>query len=95
MSDYYTMESVRDLLAAKFDIKSTGENSIPLPSWNRYPCPIIQGCERKKQIKCVGYVMVFVNTDTVRWLNLEICFFRDRQRAFINQDGFFTNAKTF
>jgi hypothetical protein len=87
MNGYYVMESVRDLLINKFDVKSSSENSVPFPSWNRYPCPIIKKCELNKQTKCVGYVSVFVNTDTVRWLYLEICFFRERQRAFIRTDS--------
>ena len=87
MSDYYTMESVRDLLVGKYDIKSTRENSVPLPSWNRYPCFIIKKCEYKRQTKCIGYVSVFVNTEKVRWLYLEICFFRVREKAFIRADS--------
>ena len=87
MSDYYTMESVRDLIAGKYDVKSARENSIPLPSRNRYPYSIIKKCEYKKQTKCIGYVSVFVNTEKVRWLYLEICFFRLRQKAFIRTDS--------
>jgi len=88
MIDYYTMESVRDYLIAKnYEIKSAGENSIPLPGWNRCPCCIQKSCERKSQLKCVGYVSIFVNTDKVKWLNLEICFFRGKERAFIRTEG--------
>jgi len=87
MSDYYTMESVRTLLVGRFNIRSSGENSVPLPDWNRCPCIIIKKCESKKQHKCVGYVSVFVNTDKIRWLQLEICFFREKQRAFIRVDS--------
>ena len=84
MSDYYTMESVRALIYGKYDVKPTKENSVPLPSWNRYPfCPIINNC---RQNNCIGYVSIFVNTETVRWLMLEICFFREKQRAYIRVD---------
>ena len=84
MIDYYTMESVREIiLTKKFDVRSNHENPVPLPSWNRYPCPIIDACERKKQENCVGYVSIFVNTEKIRWLSLEICFFREKQRVFV------------
>ena len=87
MIDYYTMESVRDYLIVKgYEVRSTSENSVSLPSWNRCPCRIQKSCERRKsQSKCVGYVSIFVNTDKVRWLNLEICFFREKG-AFIRTD---------
>jgi len=88
MTSYYTMESVRDfLIEKKFIIRSTGENSVPLPSWNRCPCPIVKKCDYNKKLKCVGYVSIFVDTETVRWLNLEICFFRETQRGFIRTDS--------
>ena len=82
MTDYYTMESVRNLIIdKKYDVRSDFESPVPLPSWNRYPsCHIIVKC---KQVKCIGYVSIYVNTDKIRWLNLEICFFREKQRAFI------------
>jgi len=84
MTDYYTMESVRDLLLQKkYDVRSDRESRVPLPSWNRYPCPIQEKCEKNKQLKCIGYVSIFVNTDKIRWLYLEICFFREKQNAFI------------
>jgi hypothetical protein len=81
------MESVRNLISGKYDVRTGRENSVPLPSWNRYPCPIIEGCERKRQVKCVGYISVFVNAEKVRWLYLEISFFREKQRAFIRADS--------
>lgn len=85
MIDYYTMESVRDLIIQKkYDVRSDRDNRVPLPSWNRYPsCPIQKKCEKNKQVKCIGYVSIFVNTDKIRWLNLEISFFREKQRAYI------------
>jgi len=84
MIDYYTMESVRNLIIEKkYSVRSDRENRVPLPSWNRYPCPIQNKCENNKQIKCIGYVSIFVNTEKIRWLNLELCFFREKQRAFI------------
>jgi len=32
---------------------------------------------------CVGYVSISVNTGKVQWIFLEICFFREKKRAFI------------
>jgi len=87
MIEYYTMESVRALIAGKYEVRSARENPVPIPSWNRYPCRIMKKCERKKQAKCVGYVSIFINTEKVRWLFLEICFFREKQRAFIRTDA--------
>ena len=79
--EYFTMESVRDLITSKkYDVRSDIESRVPLPSWDRYPCPIFKRC---KLIKCIGYVSIFVNTEKIRWLNLEICFFREKQKAFI------------
>jgi hypothetical protein len=87
MIDYYTMESVRYLISRKYDVRAERENPVPLPSWNRYPCPIIKGCEKKRQIKCIGHISVFVNSEKIRWRYLEICFFREKQRAFIRVDS--------
>jgi hypothetical protein len=87
MSDYYTMESVRNLIVGKYDVKSSKDDPVPIPGWNRCPCIIIEKCKRKKQIKCIGYVSIFVNTEKIRWLILEICFFREKQRAFIRVEA--------
>jgi len=84
---YYTMESIRDLLAGRFEIRSSQGEPVPLPSWNRCPCPIIKKCAAKGQTMCVGYVSVFVNTDKIRWLYLEISFFREKQKAFIRVES--------
>ncbi len=81
MTAYYTMESVRDLIIGRYDVRSSRENQIPIPSWNRYPsCPRIDSC---RQEHCIGYISIFINTETIRWIQLEICFFRERQRAYI------------
>jgi len=87
MTDYYTMESVRDLIVGKYKVRASNENPVPLSTWNRYPCPILRQCERKRQVMCVGYVSVSVNTGKVHWVFLEICFFREKQRAFIRADS--------
>jgi len=87
MSDYYTMESVRSHIAGKYDVRRSVENPVPLPSWNRYPCPIIKKCAHKRQDSCNGYVSIFVNAEKVRWLFLEICFFREKERAFIRVEA--------
>ena len=84
MSVYYTMESVRDFITSmKYDVRSDVESRVPLPSWNRYPdCPVLASC---RQVNCTGYVSIFVNTEKVKWLCLEICFFREKKRAFIRE----------
>jgi hypothetical protein len=85
MNEYYTMESVRALIHGIYDVRPAVESPVPLPSWNRYPsCPRLGKC---RQVVCTGYVSIFVNTETVRWLLLEICFFSERQRAFIRADN--------
>jgi hypothetical protein len=88
MIDYYRMEAVRDLVAEKYgkeDIKTDHENPVPLPTWNRYPsCPVLKIC---RKVSCTGFVSINVNTEIVRWLYLEIWFFRERQRAFIRVDN--------
>ena len=86
MTEYYTMESVRDLINGVYEVRSSVENPVPIPSWNRYPCNKIDLCERRKNIMCIGYISVFINTKTVRWIQLEICYFRERQRAYIRVD---------
>ncbi|MCL2809364.1 MAG: hypothetical protein FWD24_04775 [Treponema sp.] len=86
MISYFSMESVRDLIIGKYDVKSTIENPVPIPSWNRYPCDNIKICERRNNKKCKGFVSIYVNTKTVRWILLEICFFREKQRAYIRVD---------
>jgi len=83
VTDYYTMESVRDLIVGKYKVRAANESLVFLSTWNRYPCPIQKQCERKHQTMCVGYVSISVNTGKVQWLFLEICFFREKQRAFI------------
>jgi len=83
MTKYYTMESVRELIVGNYDTRSAVEEPVPIPSWNRYPCNRMALCERRKSTQCIGYVSIFVNTLTVRWLLLEISFFRGKQRAFI------------
>jgi hypothetical protein len=83
MTDYYTMESVRDLIVGKYKVRSSYENPVSPSTWNRYPCPILKQCERKGQTMCVGYVSVSVNTGKVHWIILEPFFFREKQRAFI------------
>ena len=87
MTEYYTMESVREFIVNKYDVRPSRENTVPLPSWNRYPCENIEVCTRRKIRECAGYVAIFVNTETVRWLYLEIRFFREKQRAFIRVDS--------
>jgi len=52
MIEYYTVESVRSQIAGKYDVRSSHENPVPMPSWNRYPCPIISRCEKKRQTSC-------------------------------------------
>jgi len=84
---YYTMESVRNIIKDRYEVRQVRENSVPLPNWNRYPCPIIEKCEQIRQKFCTGYLSIYVNTKTVRFLFLEICFFREKQRAFIRADG--------
>ena len=86
MIEYYTMESVRDIIVGKYDIKSTVENPVPIPSWNRYPCNSMKLCERRKNKKCIGYVSIYVNTESIKWILLEINYFREKQRAFIRVD---------
>jgi hypothetical protein len=80
MISYYTMESVRDLINGNYDIRQSKENSAPIPSWNRCPCKRFKNCRKGN---CVGYVNIYVNTETVRWIFLEICYFKEKQRAFI------------
>ena len=86
MINYYTIESVRDLIVGKYKVRSANENPVSTSTWNRYPCPIQKQCERKRQVMCVGYVSISVNTGKVHWIFLEICFFREKQRAFIRKD---------
>jgi hypothetical protein len=86
MTEYYTMESVRDLIVGKYKIRAYGENTSFPTTWNRYPCPIEEQCWRKQQTMCVGYVSISVNTGKVNWIFLEICFFRERHKAFIRVD---------
>jgi len=83
MTDYYTMESVRDLVVGKYKVRAANESAAFLSTWSRYPCRIQKQCERKGQTMCVGYVSISVNTGKVNWVFLEICFFREKQRAFI------------
>lgn len=87
MTEYYTMESVRALIVNRYKISSAVENPVPIPSWNRYPCDRLDLCRRRGNTQCVGYVAIFVNTEKIRWLFLEISFFRDRQRAFIRANA--------
>jgi len=87
MTDYYTMESVRDLIVGKYKVRAANETTAFLSTWNRYPCKIQKQCERKRQLMCVGYVSISVNTGKVHWVFLEICFFREKQRAFIRVDS--------
>ena len=70
MSFYYSMESVREQIIGKYEVRSSKIDTVSLPSWNRYPCPIIEECKRKKQISCIGYVSIFVNTPTIIGLEL-------------------------
>lgn len=58
------------------------ENPIP-HNWNRYPCKIINLCESRKNKMCIGYISIYINTANIKWIQLEICYFRERQRAFI------------
>ncbi|MCL2792450.1 MAG: hypothetical protein FWD87_05095 [Spirochaetaceae bacterium] len=86
MIDYYTMESVRNLIVGKYDIRSSRESPVPIPSWNRYDLP----CSRLKSCKitfCIGFVSIFINTEKIRWISLEICFFREKQKAFIRTES--------
>jgi len=83
MIEYYTMESVRVLIAGKYNVKSSIENPIPIDTWNRYPCDRIVLCERRKNKMCIGYISIYINTANIKWIHLEICFFREKQRAFI------------
>jgi len=83
MSEYYTMESVRTLIVGRYDTKSSVENPIPAQSWNRYPCDNITLCERRKNKMCTGYISIYINTENIKWIQLEICYFRERQRAYI------------
>jgi len=77
------MESVRDLITGKYIIRSTSDNPVSSSTWNRYPCPVLKRCERMRQVMCIGHVSISVNTGKVNWIFLEICFFREKQRAFI------------
>jgi hypothetical protein len=81
------MESVRALIVDKYKVRSAVENPVPIPSWNRYPCDNLDLCKRRKNDRCVGYVSVFVDTEKVKWLYIEISFFRDKQRAFIRTNA--------
>jgi len=87
MTKYYTMESVRALIVDKYDVRSAVEDPVPIPSWNRYPCERLTLCERRGNKQCIGYVSIFVNMEKIKWLFLEISFFRGRQRAFIRANA--------
>jgi len=87
MTKYYTMESVRALIAGKYDVRSAVEEPVPIPSWNRYPCSRITLCERRGNSQCIGYVSIFINMEKIKWLFLEISFFRSKQRAFIRANA--------
>ena len=47
MTSYYPMEQVRDLLlAAKYEVASSIDKPVPMPSWNKYPCKKLEGDNR-------------------------------------------------
>jgi hypothetical protein len=83
VTDYYTMESIRNLIVGNYKVRAANEDTVFLSTWSRYPCPILKQCERKRQTMCIGYVSISVNTGKVHWVFLEICFFREKKRAFI------------
>jgi hypothetical protein len=88
MTEYYTMESVRDIIISRrYDIRTSSYDPVPLPGWNRYPCVIIKKCEKKGKETCTGYVSIYINTDEIKWIFIEICFYRKTQRAFIRAEG--------
>jgi hypothetical protein len=87
MNEYYTMESIRELIVDRYEVRSAKDSLIRMPSWNRYPYPTIKLCKQRNNTMCIGYVSIFINTETVRWLFLEICFFRLLERAFIRIDS--------
>ena len=86
MTNYYTMESVRDsIVANKYEIQSSLDKPVPLPTWNKYPCKKWDNC---KDVYCDGYVVItIVIGNARRWIYLEIRFFRDKQKAFIRMDN--------
>ena len=86
---YYTMESVRDLIVGKYEVKSTGEASVPLPDWNMCrPCKSL--CRNKR---CTGYVSIFIPKEisekyrTPSNLYLEIIFSNENKRGFIDSSS--------
>jgi hypothetical protein len=83
MTEYYTMESVRDLIVGKYKVRAESEKTAFPTTWNRYPCSLEAKCERKLQTMCISHVSISVDTGKVHWIFLEICFFRERHRAFI------------
>jgi hypothetical protein len=86
MIEYYAMESIRDLINGKYEVKTSRYEPVPFPSWNRYPCPVINKCMKGGKTECVGYVSIFIDTEKIRWIELEICFFREKKRAFIRKE---------
>ena len=60
------MEPVRDFIVKRYEVRSSSESPAPIQTWNRYPCKIITKCEKKGQNQCVGFVSIYVNTNTVK-----------------------------
>jgi hypothetical protein len=55
MTEYYTMESVRNVIVSKnYEVIAPKTNSVPLPDWNRYPCKIIKKCENNNKKAALG-----------------------------------------
>jgi hypothetical protein len=82
------MESVREVITSRnYDVKTSGYSPVPLPSWNRYPCEILKHCEKRRKKSCCGYVSIYINTEEIKLIFIEICFYREKQRAFIRTEG--------
>jgi hypothetical protein len=40
-------------------------------------------CERQGRSSCTGYIGIFINSHEIRWIFIEISFYREKQRGFI------------
>jgi hypothetical protein len=95
MSDYYTLETVRDQL---FQIGGTIDPIVPRnfpPDWQYCPCIVVKGCSRYKKVICNPPVNVGVYIKPPRRgipIIIEIVYERATQRGFVRKNNMSINA---
>jgi hypothetical protein len=95
MSDFFTIETVRDQLLQAGTLKISFDGGTFPKDWQYCPCIIVENCTRLNNKKCSTpiYIGVFIRTPNISIpIVVEIIYERETHRGFIRANNMKLNA---